>query len=178
MLVWEAARSTTAAPTYFVPFSNQSRLGTRSYYDGGLYHNNPSKIALEESCRIWPEKPERHPDVLLSVGCDFSTINEHGAFPFFDSSALVQAFKVVRRRFEQILNSERHWIEVSLRRRFHRRPRFVRMAGLALWSRQMMRGPTDVLETGASSFGVSFADLYIRWMYPIFWNPQRGVSKW
>jgi len=111
MRVWEAARSTTAAPTYFVPFSNQTRLGTRSYYDGGLYRNNPSKIALEESYRIWPENPERHPDVFLSIGCGFSTTNEYGVFPFFDSNALIQAFKVVRRRFEQILNSERSWTE-------------------------------------------------------------------
>jgi predicted acylesterase/phospholipase RssA len=41
--VWEAARATSAAPTYFPPAKMKSRSGpvTRSFIDGGVYANNP-----------------------------------------------------------------------------------------------------------------------------------------
>ncbi|KAH8695985.1 hypothetical protein BGW36DRAFT_380024 [Talaromyces proteolyticus] len=108
--VWEAARCTTAAPTYFTPFRKTVPFATK-YYDGGLYHNNPSKIALEESRRVWPEVPERHPDLLLSVGCGFSTTNSDETTQLLTRNYLFEALNVVRRRFLQVLNSERDWIE-------------------------------------------------------------------
>ncbi|KAH9816977.1 FabD/lysophospholipase-like protein [Teratosphaeria destructans] len=42
--IWEAARATTAAPTYFKPLI----LERYSYMDGGVRANNPSLEALEE----------------------------------------------------------------------------------------------------------------------------------
>jgi patatin-like phospholipase/acyl hydrolase len=35
--IWEAARATTAAPTYFP----RMQLGDRQYIDGGIGYNNP-----------------------------------------------------------------------------------------------------------------------------------------
>lgn len=61
--IWEAARATTAAPTFFKSIS----IGTPPipYIDGGLGANNPSRLALAESWSIWG------PDTkvcLLSIG--------------------------------------------------------------------------------------------------------------
>jgi predicted acylesterase/phospholipase RssA len=49
--IWEAARATTAAPTFF----KSMNIGTPSipYIDGGLGANNPSRLALAESRSIW-----------------------------------------------------------------------------------------------------------------------------
>jgi hypothetical protein len=64
MLVWEAARASTAAPTYFPPFYSN---GIKDYlYDGGLVFNNPAVVAAQESSKIWPN--HSNPDVLLSIG--------------------------------------------------------------------------------------------------------------
>ena len=61
--IWEAARATTAAPTFFKSMS----IGTPpiQYVDGGLGANNPSRLALRECRSIWG------PDTkvcLLSIG--------------------------------------------------------------------------------------------------------------
>src|SRR5271170_6822924 len=39
-----------------------------SYLDGGLSHNNPVYVAMEESLKIWPDCCVASPDVLVSVG--------------------------------------------------------------------------------------------------------------
>ncbi|KAF5010278.1 hypothetical protein FDECE_3563 [Fusarium decemcellulare] len=63
--IWEAARATAAAPTYFQPFYHR---GTgKTYVDGGIVHNNPVQIASTECDRIWPDCP-LPPDILVSLG--------------------------------------------------------------------------------------------------------------
>jgi predicted acylesterase/phospholipase RssA len=48
--IWEAARASCAAPGYFKPFE---KYGVKnSYYDGGLYNNNPAHIAVQESMLV------------------------------------------------------------------------------------------------------------------------------
>jgi Patatin-like phospholipase len=61
--IWQAARATTAAPTFFMSMS----IGNPSirYIDGGLGHNNPSQLALTEARRIWGQDSTVY---LLSVG--------------------------------------------------------------------------------------------------------------
>ncbi|THW57327.1 hypothetical protein D6D20_08067 [Aureobasidium pullulans] len=58
------ARATSAAPLYFTPFNHAGSKQT--YYDGGVHHNNPVKIADSERKLIWPDLKE--PDVTISVG--------------------------------------------------------------------------------------------------------------
>lgn len=50
--IWEAARATTAAPTYFAPMI----IGNPAiaYVDSGLGHNNPAQLARVEAARLWP----------------------------------------------------------------------------------------------------------------------------
>ncbi|MCJ1344795.1 hypothetical protein MMC31_002998 [Peltigera leucophlebia] len=61
--IWEAARATSAAPSYFKPIKiNESR-----YLDGGIGANNPSVLVLHEVMEMHPEL--RNPiGLLLSIG--------------------------------------------------------------------------------------------------------------
>lgn len=53
--IWEAARCTSAAPSFFRRmFVTVPPRPGQWYLDGGLRHNNPSQLALDEARRIWP----------------------------------------------------------------------------------------------------------------------------
>ncbi|KAF1996801.1 hypothetical protein P154DRAFT_565860 [Amniculicola lignicola CBS 123094] len=66
LLIREAARATSAAPTFFKPFRNsRTREG---FLDGAIFHNNPVRIANYESKLLWPDVEDCHPDILLSIG--------------------------------------------------------------------------------------------------------------
>lgn len=59
--IWQVARATSAAPTYFLPIEINGVL----YGDGGTGWNNPTKEAIDEARSIWPD---RHIGILLSLG--------------------------------------------------------------------------------------------------------------
>jgi len=62
--IWEAARATSAAPSFFKPMTIRNPPPLVTYIDGGLGYNNPAKLALIEAGRIWAGK-----DVcLVSIG--------------------------------------------------------------------------------------------------------------
>ncbi|PVH76558.1 FabD/lysophospholipase-like protein [Cadophora sp. DSE1049] len=60
--IWEAARATSAAPTFFSPI----KIRHVTYGDGGTGWNNPTKEALNEIHKIWPSRPIA---CLVSIGC-------------------------------------------------------------------------------------------------------------
>ncbi|CZR42619.1 uncharacterized protein FPRO_09922 [Fusarium proliferatum ET1] len=62
--IWEAARATSAAPTFFQPFVHPETK--RTYIDGALMHNNPVSLAYSEVEKIWPGSLP--PDIILSIG--------------------------------------------------------------------------------------------------------------
>jgi predicted acylesterase/phospholipase RssA len=47
--IWEAARATTAAPTFFKPIEIGELNAKVAYFDAALGHNNPSKLVLQEA---------------------------------------------------------------------------------------------------------------------------------
>lgn len=51
--IWEAARATSAAPTFFKSMTI-SKPSPAAFVDGGLGHNNPAQIAREEAMGLWP----------------------------------------------------------------------------------------------------------------------------
>lgn len=56
--MYDIARSTSAAPTYFAPSYIKAKDDTsRHLVDGGIYANNPSMCAIVESMKLWPEEP-------------------------------------------------------------------------------------------------------------------------
>lgn len=59
--IWEAARATSAAPTFFQPIT----INGVKYGDGGTGWNNPTAEALAEAYHIWPS---RLIGCLLSLG--------------------------------------------------------------------------------------------------------------
>jgi Patatin-like phospholipase len=53
--IWQAARATSAAPSYFKEMFISTPLPGIAYVDGGIGHNNPAEIALQdEAPKIWP----------------------------------------------------------------------------------------------------------------------------
>jgi predicted acylesterase/phospholipase RssA len=58
--MWQAARATSAAPTYFEPVKLDSPSGDDYFalIDGGVYANNPAMCAYAEARSIWPEETD------------------------------------------------------------------------------------------------------------------------
>lgn len=59
--VFDAARATSAAPTYYSPH----RVGDRLLVDGGVIANNPSLFAVSKARLLWPQCREF---VVVSIG--------------------------------------------------------------------------------------------------------------
>jgi Patatin-like phospholipase len=75
--IWEAARCTSAAPTFFKRMFVRVPPGSGQWYlDGGLQYNNPSKLALDEARRLWPTVKRFY---LVSVGT-----GQQGTVEFMD----------------------------------------------------------------------------------------------
>ena len=51
--IWQAARATSAAPSFFKEMYIDNPLPGVNYVDGGLGQNNPSQVGLDEAARIW-----------------------------------------------------------------------------------------------------------------------------
>ena len=51
--IWQAARATSAAPSYFLPAWVEVPSPGGWYIDGGLKRNNPSEVGLTEAKRYW-----------------------------------------------------------------------------------------------------------------------------
>lgn len=60
-MIWQAARATTAAPTFFIPIT----INGIKYSDGGTGFNNPAELSIDEAKRIWPN---RSITCLVSIG--------------------------------------------------------------------------------------------------------------
>jgi hypothetical protein len=52
--IWQAARCTSAAPSFLKPMFVEIPAPGGWFVDGGLRHNNPSQLALDEAHRLWP----------------------------------------------------------------------------------------------------------------------------
>lgn len=63
--IWQAARATTAAPTFFKAMEITNPSPAISFVDGGVGYNNPSKLAQQEAKHLWPEIKS---SCLVSIG--------------------------------------------------------------------------------------------------------------
>jgi predicted acylesterase/phospholipase RssA len=65
--IWEAARATTAAPTFFKSIGICGPDGiSEEFTDGGLKWNNPVKVVIEEGARVFGS--ERRVACVVSIG--------------------------------------------------------------------------------------------------------------
>lgn len=73
ILMWKAARATSAAPTYFEPFkiNIEGPLEYLALIDGGVYANNPAACALVEGAADFSAPPSEV--FMLSVGTGVNT---------------------------------------------------------------------------------------------------------
>jgi predicted acylesterase/phospholipase RssA len=72
-LMWQAARATSAAPTYFPPFLLEGagpRGRARSLVDGGVFANNPAMCALADAYRLFGGARCRYLVVSIGTGND------------------------------------------------------------------------------------------------------------
>jgi hypothetical protein len=118
---WEAARATSAAPTYFKALCHESSKQT--FWDGGVYNNNPINIAERERKLIWPALAEQEPDIVVSIGTLFCAKTENKRTAKWPPSpkGIVNNFKFLAKMASDVLhttlNSQRTWEEfISVRR--------------------------------------------------------------
>lgn len=90
--LWQCARATSAANSYFAPY----QYGDLTFVDGGIFANNPSVCAYAEGKNMWGEE---EPIALISLGTGenlkgypYKKIKNWGilqwAIPFFKQSSL------------------------------------------------------------------------------------------
>jgi len=63
--IWQAARATTAAPSFFKEITIDEPPPGIAFVDGGLKFNNPSELALREAAELWPKSKTF---CLVSIG--------------------------------------------------------------------------------------------------------------
>ena len=72
--IWEAARATSAASTFFDPI----RIGCQEFVDGATGRNNPVEAVLAEANSIWKDAPSRI-QCLVSIGTGKSQFRDFGS---------------------------------------------------------------------------------------------------
>ena len=96
--IWEAARATSAAPSFFKPMTIKNPHPSITYVDGGLGYNNPSQLAIIEAQRIWNSKSK---DVcLVSIGT-----GQQSAASIVDESQLENNLEAQRSFFKVVQSS-------------------------------------------------------------------------
>jgi len=115
--IWEAARATSAAPTYYKSFIHE---GSRhEYLDGGLFHNNPVNIADSERKLLWPKQAHKEPDILLSIGSGYCTtsIPSASVLPEGARNDAVKNLKALKKiavgHIDSSLNAQNAWLEYT-----------------------------------------------------------------
>ncbi|KXH56754.1 hypothetical protein CSAL01_03198 [Colletotrichum salicis] len=103
--LWEAARCTSAAPTYFKPMLHRSG----ECYDGGLRRNNPVQVALNQCTVLWGTGVDF--DLILSVGSGDAKDPPHRPSANEVANRPKQWWKPLIATFFSTLNGEAAWKE-------------------------------------------------------------------
>jgi hypothetical protein len=79
--MWQVARATSAAPTYFEParVAEFKDEGEHALVDGGVYANNPAVAAYSDAVELW-EDAEIHV-ISIGTGQPPDTHPQHGGIP-------------------------------------------------------------------------------------------------
>ncbi|XP_047366946.1 calcium-independent phospholipase A2-gamma-like isoform X2 [Vespa velutina] len=92
--LWEAARASAAAPSYFEEFKHGEYL----HQDGGILVNNPCAVAIHEAKQLWPNS---------SIQCviSFGTGRTPNRISDTDSTSVEVAISSWKEKFYKILDS-------------------------------------------------------------------------
>lgn len=86
--IWEAARATSAEPRFFKPIIIREESVSEAYVDGGLGHNNPIQLVLEEAKQVFHG---RKVACIISVGAGQpGTISMPGSSRFHQITEAMQ----------------------------------------------------------------------------------------
>ena len=78
--IWEAARATSSAPTFFDPIELICDGSRRKFVDGGFGHNNPvNELWMEAQTEFGPGALEPQIRFILSVGTGKPTMKKIGS---------------------------------------------------------------------------------------------------
>jgi len=90
--IWEAARATSAAPTFF----KHIKIGNKQpFIDGGLGCNNPTKLVLDEAKVVFPS---RQIGCLVSIGtgqAEIISIKKSGFLQQLVPLDVIEALKAI-----------------------------------------------------------------------------------
>lgn len=90
--IWEAARATSAAPTFF----KRIEIGRgQPYIDGGLGRNNPSRLVLDEAKGVFGTRPI---GCLVSIGTGqgkIISVKKPGIFQRMVPTGVIDALKEI-----------------------------------------------------------------------------------
>jgi len=92
--IWEAARATSAAPTFFKPIK-LGRTQNQPFIDGGLGRNNPSQLVLEEAEALFGD---RQLCCFVSIGtgqADVITLQSSGVLQRLIPADIVEALRAI-----------------------------------------------------------------------------------
>ena len=138
-LLWQAARCSSAAPTYFKSFV----VGKKVFVDGGLLNNNPTLQAYTECTNLIRQlnrevshlEDRTHLRLVLSLGCSFQS-------PRKVSWSQIEALSHIRRQYS--------WC------RFYRYlPELFRISGVAKLVKILMDSACDTC--GGIDEGIAWA---------------------
>ncbi|KAH8910727.1 hypothetical protein BR93DRAFT_964583 [Coniochaeta sp. PMI_546] len=134
--IWEAARATTAAPTYFKAIEIKGDSVTKTFIDGAVSCNNPTDKMLEETGRVF--SPRQQIGAILSIGTgtkakSMPTPTDAGQWRY-----LAALFKMMK---NQTVDTEH--VHLALKKKFENFPKtYFRInvpnggnVGLADWGR-------------------------------------------
>jgi predicted acylesterase/phospholipase RssA len=92
--IWEAARATSAAPTFFKQIIIGSPPMLEPFVDGGMGCNNPIKQVLKEAELVFPHQ---HIACIISIGTGHVTIPSLGATSWFNNVIPLNVVEVLKK---------------------------------------------------------------------------------
>jgi predicted acylesterase/phospholipase RssA len=115
MTIWQAARATSAAPTFFKRLNIGPNHAQEEFLDGGLGSNNPTKLLMEEVVKTFDQQ---HPVAcIISIGTGKTNITEFKTPRFFRKALPTELIKSLKN-----MTTDCETVEGEISQRFSANP--------------------------------------------------------
>lgn len=145
--IWEAARATTAAPTYFKPITLSSASGAEDFIDAAMGCNNPTEQLLQEAGEVFDSR--RRLGCVVSIGTGTRTIALESSRGVLWLAHLVTTLKNLTTDTQRTADTVAHTFERFPGTYFRLNvPNVAQSVGLAAWEKmgQLKIATTEYLE--------------------------------